>query len=466
MVAAEVAGSSAGTWRGWAARVRRRRAILAAILAAATLLALLVVNLLTLAGIVSTRSSVEHMRAVQRALLRTRSALLDAETGQRGYLLTGNSSYLEPVRNANELVASHIEEVTRLTADDPQQRERIVELEETAAEKLEELQATVALYQSGDLPAALGAIRSGRGKALMDRARQLIDELRTQDERQLEERTGGARRHLRLAIWIDVGGGIGLLLLAIMLFVISRDLARRDQLERALREAMELKERFIGILGHDLRSPLAAISMGAAVLERRGHDKPIATRIASSAGRMGRMVDQLLDLTRARMGGGIPLSPQRATNLRELLSSVVDELRVAHPEACIDLRTGDPVSGFWDPDRMAQVISNLVGNALEHGGGAPIEVRLARARDEALLTVHNLGPAIPVELLPHIFDPFRRGPQNGHPRGLGLGLFITAEIVRAHGGTITVRSNDADGTTFTVELPAAHSSSHHVISNS
>jgi signal transduction histidine kinase len=428
------------------------------------LLALLVVNLLTLAGIVSTRRGVNHMRAVQRALLRTRAALVDAETGQRGYLLTGNPAYLEPLRNAGELVSSNIEEVTRLTASDPRQRKRIAELEQIAADKLEELQATVALYQLGDMPAALGAIRTGRGKALMDRARQLIDELRARDEQQLEQRTGGARRHLRLAMWIDAGGGIGLVLLGVMLFFISRDLARRDELERALREAIALHEQFIGILGHDLRNPIAAIAMGAEVLEKKGYDKPLATRIASSADRMGRMVDQLLDLTRARKGGGIPVARARATNLRDLLSSVVDELRVAHPEARIDLRVDDPAIGAWDPDRMAQVISNLVGNALEHGAGAPIEVRLASASEEARLTVHNRGPAIPADLLPHIFDPFRRGPQNGHPRGLGLGLFITAEIVRAHGGTISVRSTDREGTTFSVILPGGYSTSHHQIS--
>jgi signal transduction histidine kinase len=257
------------------------------------------------------------------------------------------------------------------------------------------------------------------------------------------------------AEWIDISAAIGVMGLLGLLFAIHRDVSRREELEEALRESMRFQEQFVAILGHDLRNPLGAIAMGAAVLQGEGAtDKhaAIARRISNSVARMTRLTDQLLDLTRARMTGGIPVAPRPETNLAETVSSVVDELRIAHPGVELDI-TGEPaVRGAWDPDRIAQLVSNLVGNAIEHGGGAPVCVHVESGRENAILCVHNGGPPIPSELLPHIFDPFRRGARDGH--GLGLGLYIADQIVRAHGGAIDVRSAAEGGTTFRVTLPA------------
>jgi signal transduction histidine kinase len=275
----------------------------------------------------------------------------------------------------------------------------------------------------------------------------------------LERRTAAVRREAEVAIWIDAGAGLALLLLGMLLYAISRDIARRDELETALRESARFQEQFVAILGHDLRNPLSAISAGASLLRRIEAPQLRAStvaRIAASAARMHRMVDQLLDLTRARLAGGIPVQPRRGTNLAEVARSAVDELRVAHPDAQLTLHTATHIRGEWDADRMAQVISNLVANAISYGDGAPVEVEVNCANGAAVLAVHNGGLPIPADVLPRIFDPFRRATEGpAAPDGLGLGLFITREIVLAHGGTIAVTSARQEGTTFTVTLPAA-----------
>lgn len=235
--------------------------------------------------------------------------------------------------------------------------------------------------------------------------------------------------------------------------------AHAEQLLAELHETVRYSETFAGILAHDLRNPLGAMMTAAQVLLRRQEGegdritKPLS-RILSSGERMARMIEQLLDLTRARVGGGFELHPQEAS-LAELCVQVMDELELVYPEW--ELRRevhGDP-SGVWDPDRLLQVVSNLVANAGMHGtAGGIVAVHIDGTSPELVtLEVHNDG-AIPESLLPSIFDPFRgtrhRGDQS---RGLGLGLFITQQIVEAHGGTIELRSTDGDGTTFVIRLP-------------
>jgi len=177
-------------------------------------------------------------------------------------------------------------------------------------------------------------------------------------------------------------------------------------------------------------------------------------RIASSAARMRRMVEQLLDLTRARLAGGIPVQPTPGTNLADVARGAVEELRVAHPEAQLTVHATAQISGEWDADRMAQVVSNLVGNAISHGAGGPVDVQVKGANGSAILEVHNGGAPIPADLLPRIFDPFRQAMPATVAHGLGLGLFITRQIVLAHGGTIGVVSAQPEGTTFKVVLPS------------
>jgi two-component system sensor histidine kinase/response regulator len=167
-----------------------------------------------------------------------------------------------------------------------------------------------------------------------------------------------------------------------------------------------------------------------------------------------RMIDQLLDLTRARAGGGIEVQP-RETNLADLCNQAIDEIELAFPRWTISRAFVGELDGAWDSDRLLQIISNLVSNAGQHGRPEGVlAVRLDGGHPDAVTMVIHNGGAIPESLLPNLFDPFRGSRQRPDAsRGLGLGLFIVKEIARAHGGAVEVRSSAQDGTTFTVRLP-------------
>jgi signal transduction histidine kinase len=245
----------------------------------------------------------------------------------------------------------------------------------------------------------------------------------------------------------------------------AQELLRESEALKAgsLASAMEtahFREHFVGIVGHDLRNPLTAILTSAQLLLRHGglsdRQARAITRIAHSAERMARMIGDLLDFTRSRLGGGFPIHPLRI-DLRELSTAVIEELELAYPTRTVEFSARGDGWGTWDPDRMAQAVSNLVGNALQHSPEqSTVRVELLDEGDRIRLETTNAGPAIPAEVLPHIFEPGRRG-TGGRGRkestGLGLGLFIVEQIVLAHGGTIAVRSSAEEGTTFSVSLP-------------
>jgi signal transduction histidine kinase len=211
----------------------------------------------------------------------------------------------------------------------------------------------------------------------------------------------------------------------------------------------------MGVLAHDLRNPLNAIVTGTNLLRRvpalPDQAQRIADRIDRSAQRMGLMIRDILDFARGRLGGGIPLNRQ-AVDLAALCREIIDEVQTAYPAARIEVRVDGDLRGSWDRARIEQALSNLVINAIQHGVGDVVLTLSARAQDHVVVSVRNDGRAIPAEQLPNLFDAFHRGDRS--PAGLGLGLFIVREIVRAHAGTIDVASSP-EGTTFTMRLPRA-----------
>jgi signal transduction histidine kinase len=268
-----------------------------------------------------------------------------------------------------------------------------------------------------------------------------------------EEGPGAQQPRILLMELFPVGGKA----LATGVGAIVMDVTRQKRVEAELRSAVEFRERCLGIESHDLRSPLGTITLGAQRLSREPTLSPDAqrdaARILSAARRMGRMISDLLDFTRGRLGGGIPIQPQRV-DLRRLAHGVLDELRAGAPGRLLVLEAPNPEEGEWDPDRLAQVLTNLCTNALDYGDPhTPVVVRLKAEGAQVLLEVSNQGPPIPKEELPRIFGSFERASSLRGSRGLGLGLYIASEVVKAHGGTLTVDSTKEAGTTFRIRLP-------------
>jgi signal transduction histidine kinase len=234
------------------------------------------------------------------------------------------------------------------------------------------------------------------------------------------------------------------------------DEAMTESMDRFAVQTDLFRDQFIGVLSHDLRTPLGAITAGAALLavpednpQRRSR---VVARIMSSAQRMERMIGDLLDLTRTRLGGSIPLK-RRPADLEHVCEEAIMEIRAGQPDAVLRWQGSGDLRGEWDADRLTQVVSNLVANAIQHGGGTPITFTAQEDRDSVTLAIHNGGPPIPADVLPLIFEPLARGHGDGTGGRIGLGLFIARAIVSAHGGNIHVSSSSDAGTTFTVALP-------------
>lgn len=221
-------------------------------------------------------------------------------------------------------------------------------------------------------------------------------------------------------------------------------------------EALRLNEMYMAVLSHDLRSPLTAILTAAMVLQRDpGSDRvqALAGQVQSSGRRMGRMIEDLLDVARVRQAGGMPLQCSSVA-LSDVVQRAVEELQESAPDCPIEVHCQGDVCGQWDAERLLQVASNLLGNAVQHGAhGAPVRVELDGTLPQAVvLQVANEGSIAPT-LVPQLFNPFReRSHKPGRNQGLGLGLYIVQQIVLAHGGSIEVQSEQGH-TRFCVQLP-------------
>jgi signal transduction histidine kinase len=238
------------------------------------------------------------------------------------------------------------------------------------------------------------------------------------------------------------------------------DRSLMESIARSRTRARERRELFLAVLGQDLRTPLGALVMGSEYLVARGEstarDLRIATRIRNSGRRMTDLVNDLLDFSRCRLGEGIPIVRSH-TSLEAIGREIVEEVKAAHPECELRFEARGELQGEWDAGRLGQALSNLVENAVLHGASAPVTVTLIGKEDEVVASVHNIGSTIPDGDQQRIFDPFVHGSTTEGTRrpgrGLGLGLYIAREIVRAHGGSIMVSSSAQSGTTFEVHLP-------------
>jgi signal transduction histidine kinase len=223
------------------------------------------------------------------------------------------------------------------------------------------------------------------------------------------------------------------------------------------RQTSELREQFIAVLGHDLRNPLASIAAGARMVpkaESREAISEIARLMQTSINRMSRLIDNVLDFARGRLGGGLSLQRSVKEPLEPVLKQVIAELHSSHPTRTIDAKFDiqEPVN--CDTERIGQLFSNLLGNALTHGSSeGPIEVRATSHGGMFEISIVNSGDPISPEAMERLFQPFYRGDVGRSQQGLGLGLFIASEIAKAHDGTLKVDSSDKE-TRFTLQFPS------------
>ncbi len=303
--------------------------------------------------------------------------------------------------------------------------------------------------ESGDPPTAAekhGAERAGSGFSV----EQMVSEYR-------------ALRASVMRLWTKSQGEITVADLEdVTRFNEAIDQSLAESVTRYTSDLDQSKEMFLAILGHDLRTPIAAVSTAAKFMLDTGDLKEphatLASRIESSSSRMNRMVGDLLDFTRGRLGGGIPIA-RANVSMEKIVNDVVDEVSAIHPPRTIDGRVDGNRNGDWDCARISQVMTNIIGNALEHGSpGTVVSVNVGGDENDAVVAIHNRGPAIPPEQIHGIFNPMKNretvGKAASGPTGsLGLGLYIADRIVSAHNGKIEVASSEERGTTFTVCLP-------------
>lgn len=265
-----------------------------------------------------------------------------------------------------------------------------------------------------------------------------------------------------IRLWTKVNGNLtGADLEDLMRFNEAIDQALAESTTRYTQDLDRSKELFIAILGHDLRTPLGAVVMSSQFMldtsELKEPHLTLTTRILRSARRMNRMVGDLLDFTRSRLGSGIPIV-RREMDMVTVARHAVEEMADAQPDSVLELNAPGEVRGEWDAGRIEQLLANLLANAVQYGSPkTPISVVVQGEEKEVVLRVDNRGPAIPTSELDGLFDPLKRFKSHEvRARGssnLGLGLYIADRIVTAHGGTIDVKSSSEAGTSFTVRLP-------------
>lgn len=238
---------------------------------------------------------------------------------------------------------------------------------------------------------------------------------------------------------------------------LQRDLEAKEHALSDAEEAGRLREQFIAVLGHDLRTPLSAIRMSAELLQARvanEREQKLAAAIGKSSQRMGALIEDVLDFARGRLGDGIAVRRVWVEDLEGYFQAVVGEVLASNPDCRIEVDIRLQAGIYCDPGRMGQLLSNLLGNAVTHGARQSPIILLARIEeDDLLLSVTNQGEPIPASMMPLLFQPFTRCEAGARGEGLGLGLYIAAQIMQGHEGHLSVTSDAQHGTCFVARFP-------------
>jgi signal transduction histidine kinase len=421
--------------------------------------------------------SVFHTHQVLTALEVVLSTLTDAETGERGFIITGANEYLEPYQSAVGQIDQDLRTLKELTADNPQQQERIPILQQGIAERLSILKSGIDFKTAGNTEAAQALIASGAGKRSMDDVRRLINEMETVENRLLAERMEDSRKSQSYTFLTFVTANLlaGSLLLATAIVVTKgvRDRrqaeAERSQLlaaERASREQAEAanrsKDEFLAILSHELKTPLTAVHGWIQLLKTREVDRQTTEKALAVIDRNLRIQNQLIDdlLNVSKIISGKLQIHQEMVNALEIVNATIETVRPSAEAKQISIRLEsdtDLPTISADPARLQQIVWNLLSNAVKFTPkSGNIIVKVNRTIRDLRIAVQDSGEGISPEFLPQVFNRFSQADtsKTRFHGGLGLGLALVRQLVELHGGTVSAESaGPGKGSTFAVTFP-------------
>lgn len=411
--------------------------------------------------------AVGHTHEIRLELDRVLSLLSDAETGQRGFVLTGAVSYLGAYKTALASLPARLERLRRLTSDSPQQQTELAALESLVQGKATELSETMSARGARGFDVAARIALTDEGQRVMNRIRTVVAAVGAEERRALTERTQREERVGRRAVFTTVGGLVLALVLGVAATVLMNQAIREQGRAEAARTTAEAadraKDEFLAVLSHDLRSPLTTMVGWVQMLKRAELDPAQQARglemIERSTRELTRMIEDLLDIS--RIVADRLILERSPVSLVPLIAQTVESFQHQAKAKGVTLQTHvDPATGeiLADADRIRQVLRNLLANALRHTPSeGRVDVHLTTGARLVRIRVQDTGSGIEPDLLAHVFERFRQAdPKDAGLRGgLGLGLAIVKKIVESHDGTVEALSDGPGrGATFTVTLPA------------